>query len=65
MSGLYTYLWYGWGLIFAVIEGTAIYSRRHGSETLSELVWHFERKSWHRALFLVFWTWLTIHFIFH
>jgi hypothetical protein len=68
-----TWLWIGWLLAFAVIEGYALVSKREG-DTLSEHVWawfaiggeHREVTAsvrLRRFILLAFMAWLSLHFI--
>ena len=64
---LFTPLWLLWGAVFAVIEGTALWSRRKGVKgngTLSALVWRFTAHTWGRILFAAGWIVLTVHLFF-
>jgi hypothetical protein len=65
---LFTPLWFMWGLIFLIIESTAIWARSTGrikdGGTLSSLVWRFIHHRGARAFFAVAWTILTVHFFF-
>ena len=73
---VFTWLWIGWGLAFAVIEGVALVNARAG-DTLSEHVWAWlgVRRSGARPARTPRWTlrvariivlsgllWLALHF---
>lgn len=71
---VWTWLWIGWGLIFAVIEGMALFNSKPG-DTLSEHGWAWlgygsregrQPSGWtrlRRFLILAFLAWLVAHFI--
>jgi hypothetical protein len=72
---LYTVGWLGWGLYFALLEGTALWRRRHDGKggTLSEHIWLWfgtapgtHANSWayvRRFALIAFMSWLSVHFI--
>ena len=69
MDGGFTALWVIWGLMFAGIEGAALFNKKQG-DTLSEHVWHYfstKQKStgWliRRSALGVFLAWLVAHFM--
>lgn len=60
--------WVLWLVMFAAIEGAAIFNKKPG-DTLSEHVWKWfsikdKAKGYRRRrfAFLAFWAWLTVHF---
>ena len=62
-----TIAWIGWLIAFVVIEAIAIKSKARG-DTLSEHVWSWfslrkSKKNVFTYGFLLFWLWLTIHFV--
>jgi len=65
---LFTPLWLGWGIMFAVIEGTALWSQSSkkvkSNGTLSALVWRFIGPGHpkRRVFLAVGWLVLTSHF---
>lgn len=70
---VWTWAWIGWGLIFCIIEGMALFNSRSG-DTLSEHVWAFlgysdgirQPTGWtrlRRFLVLAFLAWLVAHFL--
>lgn len=65
----YTKWWLAWGLMFLVIEASAIaHRKRHDGGTLSSLVWRFIDMHEHpiqRTLFVVGWLVLSLHFLWH
>jgi hypothetical protein len=62
----FTYAWLAWGGAFAVIEGAAIWHRsRTPGGTLSSLVWRFQQHPVRKTLFVVGWSVLSLHFLFH
>jgi len=68
MSG-YTVAWIMWGLMFAAIEGAALFDKDRG-DTLSEHVWSWfsvkdKGVGWkqRRAALGAFLTWLTTHLV--
>jgi hypothetical protein len=68
---LFTPLWFMWGFIFAVIEGSALWYRAIGKTkenwTLSALVWRNTgpKSKVARALFGLGWIILTTHLFWH
>ena len=75
IAAMFSWMWGAWILMFLAIEFGALYLRRivpdpnRSGGTLSELVWRIIRGyTWqHRVamiLFVIFWSWLTIHFLF-
>ena len=68
---LFTPLWLCWGIIFVVIEGTALWAKAtkksKGNGTLSALVWRFIGPGHvvQRVLLAAGWLVLTSHFFFH
>lgn len=72
---LYGWLWIGWGVYFAIVEGAALVRSHKGGPdgTLSAHVWvwfgtdkHTHPNSWaylRRFMLLAFMTWLTVHFV--
>lgn len=74
MHGAWTWLWFGWGVYFLVVEGLALFNRT-GGDTLSEHVWAWlgyrERRvgpptgteRLRRYLTLGFLAWLVVHFM--
>jgi hypothetical protein len=75
VANVFSKIWIGWGVMFLVVEFYALWLRRKYPDqnwtggTLSEFVWrnvHKYNNSNHRIrfmLFMVFWIWLTLHFI--
>ncbi|MEV0267699.1 hypothetical protein AB0H43_02900 [Hamadaea sp. NPDC050747] len=70
---VYTVLWIGWGLYFAVVEGIALFNSKPG-DTLSEHIWAWfgtakagkPVNGWarfRRFALLAFMAWLTLHFM--
>lgn len=71
---VWTWLWIGWGVYFAVVEGIALFNHG-GGDTLSEHVWAFlgydERRvgpptgteRLRRFLTLVGLAWLVVHLL--
>lgn len=69
---IFTWLWLGWLLIFAVVEGVALANKKQ-DDTLSEHVWRWfgvlrkgQPDGWtrlRRFVLLSFMTWLLAHFI--
>ena len=68
-------LWIVWGLLFLIFEFAALFTRKqvpdvnNNGGTLSEAVWAIIKgRGWFhrvaRLIFLVFWAWLTTHFLF-
>jgi bacteriorhodopsin len=74
LAPTYRWLWYGWGALFLVIEGSALYLRKkypdtnRSGGTLSELFWRNirtydkHRHYIHYVLMAVAWVVLTFHF---
>lgn len=70
---IYTIAWLLMGVYFVIVEGKAIADKRRG-DTLSEHVWDWfclkpgsADTPWRmvkRWGFIIFWTWLTLHFVF-
>lgn len=65
----FTVAWIIWGLMFAVIEGAALFNKRKG-DTLSEHVWKWggirgkpRGYKQRRFALLTFLTWLMVHFL--
>jgi len=67
MSG-FTFAWVMWLVMFAVIEGVAIFRKERG-DTLSEHIWKWfqirESKDWNfrRAALAIFLVWLLVHMV--
>ena len=74
---VWTWLWLGWGLIFCVVEGVALFNSRTG-DTLSEHAWQWlgysmtgrgplrQPSGWtrlRRFVLLAFLAWLVAHFL--
>ena len=66
---VFTPLWIGWGVMFLIIEFTALWGqhsgRTKGNGTLSALVWRATDARYHpvgRWLFFIAWLTLTSHF---
>lgn len=63
----FTPFWLGWGLMFLVIELTAVKMRdKMPGGTLSSLVWRFSdrRHKYRRSVFIVSWSVLSVHFLY-
>lgn len=70
---VFTLLWLGWLIYFAIVEGVALFNGSRTGDTLSEHVWAWfgissskPATAWSRArrfILLAFMAWLSLHFM--
>lgn len=73
LAGWFTLAWLGWGVVFAIVEGYALFLRRkyaydnYSGGTLSELAWRFAHTGAYKGVKLgaltIFMVWLDYHFL--